>query len=287
MRWRVVLNGLLCTTSHRRETCFLGGSRSSHHIVGGGVIGGGVKGKKSNYDVVSTTPDNVMAQKIQLVGNQKLYNQYLQDDSLPLVICTGPAGTGKTMLACKEAIRRLEDPRMSTERIIITRPTVMADDELGFLPGEIESKMQPWTRPLFDYLYEFSSRVKVQGWLKNGEIEILPLGYMRGRTFKRCFIIGDECQNIQISSMKMLLTRIGEDSKMVVVGDLDQSDLVHRSKNIPNGLQDFIERIIKSNITEGEIDPMIQHGIARVHLPAECVRRHPIISHILDIYAAD
>ena len=284
MKWRIVWNGLLLTS---QKACFYHHHRSSSPIR---PPSNRWMGRKNQ-----PTEETVHATEIKLFGNQKLYTQYLKNDTLPLVVCTGAAGTGKTMLACKEAVRRLEDPGSTTDKIIITRPTVMADDELGFLPGEIESKMQPWTRPLFDYLYEFSSRNKVQTWLKNGELEILPLGYMRGRTFKRSFIIGDECQNIQVSSMKMLLTRIGEDSKMVIVGDPEQSDLFQRTKSPHNGLEDFIDRVYHSYSRQhqegdGNVDvvsttePLVYKGIARVHLGSNCIRRHPIITHILDIY---
>ena len=277
MKWRVVWNGLLLTS---QKACFYHHHRSSSPQPRW-------MGRKNQVQEESSSP---AVSEIKLFGNQKLYTQYLKNDSIPLVVCTGAAGTGKTMLACKEAVRQLEDPGSTIDKIIITRPTVMADDELGFLPGEIESKMQPWTRPLFDYLYEFSSRNKVQTWLKNGELEILPLGYMRGRTFKRSFIIGDECQNIQISSMLMLLTRIGDDSKMVIVGDPEQSDLFQRTKSSHNGLEDFIQRLPKSILEDNDIIPiptnesMVYNGIARVHLGSNCIRRHPIITHILDMY---
>ena len=215
---------------------------------------------------------------IQPIGAQTTYISYLKDKRIPMVICTGLAGTGKTMFACYEAVYQLKHGHV--DRIIITRPTVMADDELGFLPGEIESKMQPWTRPLFDYMYDAASREEVQMWLRFGMLEILPLGYMRGRTFKNTFIIGDECQNIKVSSMKMLLTRLGEGSKVVVVGDLEQSDLRGNQKN---GLGEVIVKIQEryKDVEEGEI---LGEGFGLVHLDASCIRRHPMVTKILEIW---
>lgn len=217
---------------------------------------------------------------IQPIGAQTTYMSYLKDKRIPVVICTGLAGTGKTMFACYEAVYQLKHGHV--DRIIITRPTVMADDELGFLPGEIESKMQPWTRPLFDYMYDAASREEVQMWLRFGMLEILPLGYMRGRTFKNTFIIGDECQNIKVSSMKMLLTRLGEGSKVVVVGDLEQSDLRGNQKN---GLGEVIVKIRERYGDFEEADKeILEEGFGLVHLDASCIRRHPMVTKILEIW---
>jgi phosphate starvation-inducible PhoH-like protein len=230
--------------------------------------------KKRNHPYEDTVSRSVM-DTIKPIGDQKLFVNYLRNESLPVVVCTGPAGTGKTMFACFEAVRSLKNDESPIQKIIITRPTVMADDELGFLPGEINSKMEPWTRPIFDYLYEAaSSRQEVHIWLKEGLLEVLPLGYMRGRTFKNSFILGDECQNIQISTMKMLLTRLGENSKIVIVGDPDQSDL---PRHVQNGLQDLMTRISRVD--------NINSGFGMLHLGPECIRRHPLLNAILNLYS--
>lgn len=230
--------------------------------------------KKRNHPYEDTVSRSVM-DTIKPIGDQKLFVNYLRNESFPVVVCTGPAGTGKTMFACFEAVRSLKNDESPIQKIIITRPTVMADDELGFLPGEINSKMEPWTRPIFDYLYEAaSSRQEVHIWLKEGLLEVLPLGYMRGRTFKNSFILGDECQNIQISTMKMLLTRLGENSKIVIVGDPDQSDL---PRHVQNGLQDLMTRISRLD--------NINSGFGMLHLGPECIRRHPLLNAILNLYS--
>lgn len=235
------------------------------------VSKGSVNGMMNNKDNKNSSVG------IQPIGAQTTYMSYLKDKRIPMVICTGLAGTGKTMFACYEAVYQLKHGHV--DRIIITRPTVMADDELGFLPGEIESKMQPWTRPLFDYMYDAASREEVQMWLRFGMLEILPLGYMRGRTFKNTFIIGDECQNIKVSSMKMLLTRLGEGSKVVVVGDLEQSDLRGNQKN---GLGEVIVKI--RDRYEDVEEEILGEGFGLVHLDASCIRRHPMVTKILEIW---
>ena len=200
--------------------------------------------------------------------NQQTYVDYMDNRNVSVVFGVGPAGSGKTLFACSSAIRELKQGYV--DRIIITRPTISVDEELGFLPGSIEQKMNPWTRPIFDIFSEFVSFFELKHMVDTGIIEIAPLAFMRGRTFKRCFIIADEMQNSSPKQMKMLLTRLGEDSRMVVTGDLKQSD---RSND--NGLYDFINRFQMV-----ESDNSIQY----VELNDNDIQRSAVVSSILKIY---
>jgi phosphate starvation-inducible PhoH-like protein len=221
--------------------------------------------------------------------NQRRYVKYLCDSKIRLIFAIGPAGTGKTLFACNQAISDLKQGLI--EKIIITRPVVPVEEDIGFLPGNINKKMDPWTRPIFDIFLEFYSQRDIDMMLQNGVIEISPLAYMRGRTFKKAFIIADEMQNSSPNQMMMLTTRLGIGSKMVVTGDLKQSD-----KGSYSGLLDFIK---KFNIYEKlfnkkqEIEVVYnetykesnhQMGIKLVELETSDVERSPIVSRILEIY---
>ena len=200
--------------------------------------------------------------------NQINYVNALTRDTL--VFCLGPAGTGKTLFACNEAMKQLQ--KKEIEKIVITRPIVAVEDEqLGFLPGNINKKMDPWTRPIFDIFSEYCSMTELSRMMKDGIIEISPLAYMRGRTFKRSFIIADEMQNSSPNQMLMLTTRIGQDSKMVVTGDLRQSD-----KSLHNGLSDFLEKF--RNYSKN-------CSISLIEMTGEDVERSEIVKTILDIYS--
>jgi phosphate starvation-inducible PhoH-like protein len=201
--------------------------------------------------------------------NQQTYVDYIENRNVSVVFGVGPAGSGKTLFACSSAIQELKQGYV--DRIIITRPIVSVDEELGFLPGSLEQKMNPWTRPIFDIFSEFVSRSEIKNMVDNGVIEISPLAFMRGRTFKRCFIIADEMQNSSPKQMKMLLTRLGDDSRMVVTGDLKQSD---RSND--NGLYDFINRFQKSSTNF--------NSIQYVELNDHDIQRSAVVSSILKIY---
>ena len=187
---------------------------------------------------------------------------------IPVIIGTGPAGTGKTLLACNAASKALVSGRV--DRLILTRPAVSVDEQHGYLPGNLEQKMDPWTRPLFDSLYRSLSVKKVQEMMRNQQIEICPLAYMRGRTFDNAWIIGDEMQNSTPGQMKMLLTRIGDDSKMVVLGDMAQ----HERGFEDNGLKDLVERL----------DGGYQVDISRVNFSDDDVVRSEVIKQILKLY---
>jgi len=166
---------------------------------------------------------------------QEKYINSIENEDVKIVAGIGPAGCGKTLFACLHAISHLKNNKV--EKIILTRPIVSVDEELGFLPGNINKKMDPWTKPMFDIFLEFFKKQEIDTMVNNNVIEIAPLGLMRGRTFKNAIIIADEMQNSLPSQMFMLTTRIGENSKMIITGDLLQSDL-----KVKNGLLDFIEK---------------------------------------------
>jgi phosphate starvation-inducible PhoH-like protein len=200
--------------------------------------------------------------------NQKIYVEYLTNPKVSIVGGVGPAGSGKTLFACHAAVSALKCGNV--DKIVITRPLISVDEEeLGFLPGSITNKMDPWTRPIFDILGEFYSTNQIKSMVENRIVEISPLAYMRGRTFKRCFIIADEMQNSSPNQMLMMLTRIGEDSKLVITGDLRQSD-----RSGINGLFDFTQKLKSSE------DSLIKI----IELNNVDVQRSPVVSHILDIY---
>lgn len=200
--------------------------------------------------------------------NQEKYIMSLLDCEQDIVIAYGPAGTGKTYLAMQAAIKCLRQG--TCERIVLTRPAVGVEDEKhGFLPGTLEEKMAPWTRPLLDVVREYYTPFEIEKMLANQTIEISPLAFMRGRTFKNSWIIGDEMQNATPGQMKMLLTRIGEGSKMVITGDVEQTD---KRKN-ENGLIDLSYRL-KDTVP----------GIKLCELTHRDIQRHKIIEHILKMY---
>ena len=200
--------------------------------------------------------------------NQKDYLEKLQDPAKSIVFAIGPAGTGKTMLAVQNGIKLYQEGIV--DKIIVTRPAVSVDEDLGFLPGTLNEKMAPWTRPIFDVLGEYYQTKDIAAMLEDGTIEISPLAYMRGRTFKNAYIIADECQNTTINQMKMLLTRLGENSKMVVTGDLAQADRLN-----DNGLINFCNLI--ANRTGLKHIDIVQFG-------TKDIERHNAVKEILAIY---
>lgn len=202
--------------------------------------------------------------------NQEEYISLLTDDSKSIVFATGPAGTGKTMLAVLAGIRAYKEGEV--KKIVLTRPAVGVDDEKhGFLPGDINAKMEPWTRPLFDVMHEYWNPKEVARMLDEQTIEISPLAYMRGRTFKDSWIVADEMQNATPGQMKMLLTRLGENSKIVVTGDTRQAD----RKELDNGLLDFKGLVAA-----------YQHSkyVAGVEFTPKDIMRHPAVAEVLKIY---
>ena len=198
---------------------------------------------------------------------QALYLSILNDLSKNYIFATGPAGTGKTLLAVEKGIEFFQ--RKLFDRIIITRPAVSVDEEHGFLPGSLEEKMDPWVRPILDVFKEHFSRDHIDYLLKLEKLEIAPLAYMRGRTFKNSWIVADEMQNATISQMKLLLTRLGENSKIVITGDLQQHD-----QKCLNGLQDFLEQYQNFNSSY----------ISSIMFNKNDIERHPAIKEVLEIY---
>ena len=193
----------------------------------------------------------------------------LQNPEVAITVAVGPAGTGKTYLAMQAAIRALRSKEV--ERIILTRPAVGVEDEQhGFLPGDLMMKMEPWTRPLLDVVREYYHPRDIVKMMEDQTIEISPLAYMRGRTFKNAWIIADEMQNATPGQMKMLLSRIGQHSKIVVTGDVEQAD----RKTHDNGLLDLAQRLKSQEVA----------GLDIVQLTGRDIQRHPMISSILALY---
>jgi phosphate starvation-inducible PhoH-like protein len=201
-------------------------------------------------------------------SNQEVYIRKLQDDTKSIVLAIGPAGTGKTMLAVQAGIKLFQEGKV--DKIVVTRPAVSVDEDLGFLPGTLNEKMAPWTRPIFDVFQEYYQQKDIARMLEEGTIEISPLAYMRGRTFKNAYIVADECQNTTVNQMKMLLTRLGEGSKMVVTGDLAQADRLN-----DNGLIDFC------NLLAGR--PGLHH-IDVIQFDHKDIERHNAVKEVLAVY---
>lgn len=200
-------------------------------------------------------------------ARQSLYLNALRSNLKPIVIATGPAGSGKSLLACQVGAEKLYAKHI--DRLIITRPAVCADEDLGYLPGKLEEKMDPFMRPIMDILDTYFTKSRVRQFMAQGCIEIAPLAYMRGRTFTNSYILGDEMQNTTTNQMKMFLTRLGEGSKMVVTGDVDQCDL---DIDAPNGLLDITGRLD---------DP---DHITHIKLCDEDIQRHAAVSEVLRLY---
>ena len=254
---------------------------------GGGGIGGGGKNKKNpKYRCIRDSNDEPLYQP--RTPNQALYLKYLIDERVKIVLGVGPAGCGKTLFACHRAIEEYMEGGI--QKIVITRPMVSVEDEsVGFLPGDMTQKMAPWTRPIFDIFHEYFDPLDVQDMIVKGVIEISPLAYMRGRTFKDAFIIADEMQNSTPNQMLMLTTRLGENAKMAITGDLKQSD-----KGVENnGLADFMRKLytyrrVKNSQSGGEGGVTGGSGgnlgVKLVQLCASDVCRSEIVSRILDMY---
>jgi phosphate starvation-inducible PhoH-like protein len=208
--------------------------------------------------------------------NQERYIEYLNDENVDLIVAIGPAGTGKTLFACLKAITQLRNGEVN--KLVVTRPVVPVEEDIGFLPGNIVKKMDPWTRPIFDLFLEFFSKSELDNYIYNNIIEISPLAFMRGRTFKNSFIIADEMQNSSPNQMKLLTTRIGINSKMVITGDLNQTDI-----GTINGLQDFLNRL--NNYKNGTNTTM--ENIKVVTFEKRDIERSDIVKNIIDIYDYD
>ena len=216
---------------------------------------------KSFKQLIKTPKKSVIARS----EKQSEYIKALKENDI--VMALGPAGTGKSFLAVSVAITLLMEKKI--DRVILSRPAVEAGEKLGFLPGDMKEKVDPYLRPLYDALYELFGADKIDKKIETGEIEIAPLAFMRGRTLKNCFAILDEAQNATETQIKMFLTRIGENSKLVVNGDPSQVDLINKGQS----------GLIKSrNILKG------LNEIKIVEFDHNDVVRHPLVSKIIKAY---
>ena len=214
--------------------------------------------EKKNIDDKFSKPRNL--------SQKKLLN-YLKNPSYRIIIASGPAGTGKTLFTVEEGIKKFIEGHV--DKIIFTRPSISVDENIGFLPGTLEEKMAPWIRPLFDVIHNFINQKDLEKLIEEKIFEICPLGFMRGRTFKNCWIVADEMQNSTISQMKMLCTRIGENSKLVITGDLEQNDIKGK-----NGLDDFLDKIRGRRSS----------SINSVEFKDDDIEREEVVKEVLDIY---
>lgn len=218
-----------------------------------------VKLGSRNYKRVEMIPRNTA---------QEDYIEALLDKRM--VFAVGPAGTGKTLLAVLRAIKALREQEVT--KIILTRPAVSVDEKHGFLPGDLNAKMEPWTKPIFDVFEEYYGLPETKRMLDEGTIEIAPLGFMRGRTFKHAYVILDEAQNTTQDQMKMVLTRIGEGSSLIITGDLKQHDRGFTK----NGLEDFLNKLPKDD------KDIVVCKFDRRH-----IERDKLVARVLEIYGED
>ena len=229
--------------------------------------------KFQDFQYLSAREKDIFNNKFSSPKNesQKKYLKYLHNENYKIILASGPAGTGKTLLSIEQGVKNFLLNKY--DKIILTRPSVSVDEDLGYLPGTLEEKMMPWVRPIYDVLYNFLTPKEVEQLIEDKLIEICPLGFMRGRTFKNSWIIADEMQNSTISQMKMLLTRIGENTRLVITGDLEQNDIKYEM----NGLEDFLNKIKgrrSSSINSIEFD--------------KCdIERENIVREVIEIYRTE
>lgn len=234
-----------------------------------------------NYHINGNLKENIIdinnyrkptKQKVTLLPKnlaQETYIDALTNSNINIVFACGYAGSGKTYLATLYAIQCLKNG--TCDKIVVTRPNIAVDDkDIGYLPGDILKKMSPWTKPVLDVFEEYYSVKEITHMIEENVIELVPMAYLRGRTFKNAVVIVDEAQNTTKTSMLSALTRIGEGSKMIITGDTRQTD---RGKD--NGLTDFLDRFESSR------------HIAVCHFDKNSIERHPIISEILHLYGEE
>lgn len=203
--------------------------------------------------------------------HQEQYVNMLKQASKKIIVVSGPAGTGKTLFATEHGVRNFL--LGSFEKLVFTRPSVSVDEDLGYLPGTLEEKMAPWVRPIYDVLYQFITPNEVKQHMEDKIFEIAPLGFMRGRTFKNTWIVADEMQNSTISQMKMLLTRLGENSRLIITGDLEQFD----KPNETNGLEDFLNKFKGKRSS----------SISSFQFERDDIQREDVVKEVLEIYAGE
>ena len=216
---------------------------------------------KSFKQLIKTPRKSVIARS----NKQSDYIKALKENDI--VMCLGPAGTGKSFLAVSVAVTLLLEKKI--EKVILSRPAVEAGEKLGFLPGDMKEKVDPYLRPLYDALYELFGAEKISKKIESGEIEIAPLAFMRGRTLKNCFAILDEAQNATETQIKMFLTRIGENSKLVVNGDPSQIDLINKSSSGLIKSKNILKDLKEIKIIEFDHNDVV---------------RHPLVSKIIRAY---
>ena len=216
---------------------------------------------KSFQQLIKTPRKSVIARS----EKQSDYIKALKENEI--IMSLGPAGTGKSFLAVSVGVTMLMEKKV--ERVILSRPAVEAGEKLGFLPGDMKEKVDPYLRPLYDALYELFGADKVDKKIESGEIEIAPLAFMRGRTLKNCFAILDEAQNATETQIKMFLTRIGENSKLVVNGDPSQIDLINKSHSGLISSKNILKQIDEIKIIEFDHNDVV---------------RHPLVSKIIRAY---
>ena len=216
---------------------------------------------KSFQQLIKTPRKSVIARS----EKQSEYMKALKENDI--VISLGPAGTGKSFLAVSVAVTLLMEKKI--DRVILSRPAVEAGEKLGFLPGDMKEKVDPYLRPLYDALYELFGADKIDKKIENGEIEIAPLAFMRGRTLKNCFAILDEAQNATETQIKMFLTRIGENSKLVVNGDPSQIDLINKNQSGLIKTRKILKDLNEIKVIEFDYNDVV---------------RHPLVSKIIKAY---
>lgn len=227
--------------------------------------------EQTNIVPINSFKKEFTKKKIDLLPRSVKQEEYvlgLLDNSIDILVGVGPAGSGKTMLATRAAIKALWEKKI--QKIVITRPNIAVDDkDIGFLPGDITKKMTPWMMPILDEFKEYYNTKEIEYMIENGTLEIVPIAYMRGRTLKNAIVIVDEAQGTTVNSMLAILTRIGENSRMFVTGDVAQTDRVQN-----NGLEDFLKKL----------ENYRGNRIKTVKFDNRDVQRHPVIKDILTIY---
>ena len=226
-----------------------------------------------NFQYLSPKEKNIFENKFTVPKNrhQEQYVSMLKQKSKKIIVVSGPAGTGKTLFATEFGVRNFLLGNI--ERLVFTRPSVSVDEDLGYLPGTLEEKMAPWVRPIYDVLYQFVTPNEVKQYMEDKIVEIAPLGFMRGRTFKNTWIVADEMQNSTVAQMKMLLTRLGENSRLIITGDLEQFD----KPNEINGLEDFLNKFKGKRSS----------SISSFQFERDDIQREDVVKEVLDIYAGE
>ena len=227
---------------------------------------------KKNFEIeesnVKSFKQLIKTPKKSVIARSKKQSEYIKAlKENDIIMSLGPAGTGKSFLAVSVAVTLLMEKKI--DRVILSRPAVEAGEKLGFLPGDMKEKVDPYLRPLYDALYELFGADKVDKKIESGEIEIAPLAFMRGRTLKNCFAILDEAQNATETQIKMFLTRIGENSKLVVNGDPSQVDLINKKHSGLVKSKDILKNLEEIKVIEFDHNDVV---------------RHPLVSKIIKAY---